>query len=110
MEMTKEMYSSELKKIAWRLQYRCKVSANKEFGMVYDIKSIESFENSSVSKLFVQDVLNLIDNEIGKRIIRAIYLEGKSEKEVAFELQISQQAVNKWKRKTLKKLSMKLSS
>ncbi|NUU54792.1 sigma-70 family RNA polymerase sigma factor [Paenibacillus taichungensis] len=110
MEMTKDMYSSELKKIAWRLQYRCKVSANKEFGMVFDINSIESFESSSVSKFFVQDIFNLINNEVGKKIIHAIYLDGKSEKEVALELQISQQAVNKWKKKTLKMLSMKLSS
>ncbi|MEC0106956.1 helix-turn-helix domain-containing protein [Paenibacillus taichungensis] len=34
-----------------------------------------------------------------------LYIEGYSEKEVASQMNISQQAVNKWKKKMLKHLS-----
>ncbi|SDM41866.1 Sigma-70, region 4 [Paenibacillus sp. OK060] len=77
---------------------------------MYDCNSIESFEGHSISKFYVQDILNLISTDIGRKIIRSIYIEGKSEKEIALELNISQQAVNKWKRKSLKLISAKLTS
>ncbi|KGP77464.1 MULTISPECIES: sigma-70 family RNA polymerase sigma factor [Paenibacillus] len=108
--MTKEQCRSELKKMAWRLQYRSKVTANKEFGMVFDITTIDSFENDSISRIHVEEIFALIPSDVGKKVIHDVYLCGKSEKEVSADLQISQQGVNKWKKKTLSFLSTKLSS
>lgn len=110
MKTIQERYRAELKKLAWRLQYRCKVTSNREYSMVFDLNSIESFENQCVSNFHVQEIFQLIPNEVGKKVIHSIYLEGKSEKKVADELNITQQAVNKWKKKTLKMLSVKLTS
>lgn len=107
---TQEMYRAELKKLAWRLQYRYRVTSNKESGMVFDINSIDSFENQSVSNFYVQEIFQLIPNDVAKKVVHSIYMEGKSEKTVANEMNISQQAVNKWKKKTLKMLSVKLTS
>jgi DNA-directed RNA polymerase specialized sigma subunit len=108
--MTKDKFSSELKRMAWNLQYRCRVTANKEFGMLYDNTTICSFEDESISKFHVDEIFALIPSSIGKKILHDIYLRGISEKELSAELQISQQAVNKWKKKTLDLLSTKLSS
>lgn len=43
--------------------------------------------------------------ESGKYVMIKLYIEGYSEKEVASQMNISQQAVNKWKKKMLKHLS-----
>ncbi|GGH63738.1 hypothetical protein GCM10008014_41430 [Paenibacillus silvae] len=110
MEITKERCRSELQKMAWRMQYRSKVTRNREFGMVYDSSTINSFEDDAVSRMYVEEICSLIPSDVGKRIIHDVYLSGKSEKEISADLQISQQGVNKWKRKTLKILSKKLSS
>ncbi|MCM3175726.1 MULTISPECIES: sigma factor-like helix-turn-helix DNA-binding protein [unclassified Paenibacillus] len=46
----------------------------------------------------------------GREILHKIYFQGYTEAEVASHLNISQQAVNKWKRKMLNLLSQKVSS
>ncbi|MFC3788233.1 helix-turn-helix domain-containing protein [Paenibacillus sp. GCM10012307] len=46
---------------------------------------------------------------IGKQIILDLYINDKSEKQIAQELNISQQAVNKWKQKMLNTLNQKMS-
>lgn len=48
-------------------------------------------------------------SDIGNNVLSKIYLEGYTESEVALKLNISQQAVNKWKRKMLNLLSQKIS-
>lgn len=45
---------------------------------------------------------------MGKRIIYEIYHNDKTETQVAFELQISQQAVNKWKRKMIQEIYQRM--
>ncbi|WP_340029855.1 hypothetical protein MHB71_13070 [Paenibacillus sp. FSL H7-0940] len=85
MQTIKERYSSELKSLAWRLKYRYNVASNKDLILLYDYNSIESFESHLISKFYVQDIFNLIPTDVGRKIICSIYIEGKSEKENAFE-------------------------
>ncbi|WP_414858851.1 sigma factor-like helix-turn-helix DNA-binding protein [Paenibacillus sp. Soil787] len=51
--------------------------------------------------IYVVELVQSIQSEKGRYVIKRIYLDGLNEKEVANELQISQQAVSKWKKKGL---------
>lgn len=78
--------------------------------MIYDTSAIDSFEDDAISRIYIEEICSLIPSDVGKRIIRDVYLCGKSEKEISADLKISQQGVNKWKKKSLELLSKKLSS
>jgi len=45
-----------------------------------------------------QGMLLMIPSEKARYIVKRLYLDGYTEKEVATELQLSQQAVSKWKK------------
>jgi len=99
----KETFSRLLKRAAWRIQYRIKTVKNKEIEMEESIPYgiTPNFEEEVISKIFIEELLNSIPNERNRGIIRKVILEGYTEKEVASELNISQQAVNKCKRKAI---------
>jgi len=54
--------------------------------------------------------MNQLPSKIGKKVIYEIYINDKTEAQVAQELHISQQVVNKWKRKMIRELSRKITS
>ncbi|WP_211747172.1 sigma-70 family RNA polymerase sigma factor [Paenibacillus sp. Marseille-Q4541] len=105
-------YQKELKRIAWRLQYRARAERQRELPLKTDILFITgtSPEQEIESKMFVEYILGLIPSDTGQKVIRLFYLEDRSEAEIASKLNISQQAVNKWRRKTIQSLSKKMSS
>lgn len=59
--------------------------------------------------MLIQQLMNTLPPQ-GKVIIYKLYIQDLTESEVANELKISQQAVNKWKRKMMQKLSQMVSS
>lgn len=69
-----------------------------------------SFDVEVLSEMYVKELLDGIPWEKCRYIIRRIVIEGLTEKEVASELQITQQAVNKWKKKGLEVLRQNLSN
>jgi len=71
--------------------------------------SSSSFETEVISQLYVEEIINTIPWEKSRYIIQKNIIEEMTEKEIANELQISQQAVNKWKKKGLSVLRQNLS-
>ncbi|WP_006520624.1 sigma factor-like helix-turn-helix DNA-binding protein [Desulfoscipio gibsoniae] len=70
----------------------------------------DPFTEHSDKKILIQQLLDSIPSDIRKRIIYEIYFDNKTEAQVAREMNISQQVVNKWKKKALQSLCRKLSS
>jgi RNA polymerase sigma factor (sigma-70 family) len=101
-------YRKELRRIAWRIQYRARVQHSREL-LIFD-HHIEYKMNTTphFSNLNIQDLLSNIPTEKGRYIIKRLLLDGYTEKEVAKELKISQQAVSKWKKKGLEILRKKV--
>lgn len=98
-----------LRRAAWRLQYKIRTQQARECISLFDYQAYSgSFDMEIVSELYVKELLGGIPWEKCRYVIRRIIIEGMTEKEVAFELQITQQAVNKWKRKGLEILRQNL--
>ncbi|MEC0089243.1 sigma factor-like helix-turn-helix DNA-binding protein [Paenibacillus macquariensis] len=57
----------------------------------------------------VQQLINTLP-PYGKIILYKLYIQDQTESEVARQLQMSQQAVNKWKRKMIQQLSQTANS
>jgi DNA-directed RNA polymerase specialized sigma subunit len=55
-----------------------------------------------ISNLYVKQLMKTIPSETGRYIIERVILQGYTESEVANELKITQQAVNKCKNKYLR--------
>ncbi|GLI04418.1 hypothetical protein YDYSG_04480 [Paenibacillus tyrfis] len=62
-----------------------------------------SFKNQTdiLSRLYVEELICLIPSDNARNVIKKIFIEDKTEKVVALELNMTQQAVNKWKKRGL---------
>lgn len=107
-----EHYKQELNRISWRIQYRERVKRNKEFTIVQDIGNFitTNFVPNLDNRIFITELLDHLSSDVGRKIIVGFYLEGKSEKEISNTLNMSQQGVNKCKKKMLKELSLIVNS
>lgn len=104
-------YIKSLRRAAWRLQYRTNKLYKKEVtleGKVY-IGNIPNFDDDVISQIYITDLLNAVPSKKSRYILKKIVIEGYTEKEIAEELQISQQAVNKCKRSAIKYLRENMS-
>ncbi|WP_019910095.1 sigma-70 family RNA polymerase sigma factor [Paenibacillus sp. HW567] len=99
-----DFYRREIYRIGWRVQYQAKKVRTRECPL-YDYEpSNINFAAISEQKIWVEQLMQDLPPQ-GKVIIEKIYLKGLTEAEVAKQLNISQQAVNKWKRKMIHQLS-----
>lgn len=102
-------YRNELNRIAWRMQYRTRRDFKREVSVLSTPELMEpSFSEKSENRIVMQQYLDGLSSELGKRVIFEIYINDKTETQVASELQISQQAVSKWKKKMIQELYQKL--
>ncbi|RXZ80937.1 sigma-70 family RNA polymerase sigma factor [Paenibacillaceae bacterium] len=98
-----EKYRTEIYRIGWRLQYKVKKIRRWE-APLDDAHLVRSNLSAAVeNKIWIQDLINSLSPQ-GKKIINKIYIQGMTEAEVAEQLHISQQAVNKWKQKMIQQL------
>lgn len=109
-----EQYRKQLKQIAWRIQYRNKVRIRSEYQSLHTLTEANTYTpyhmEESYSDILLQELINTLPSAQGKQIIEGLYLHQQTEAQLAEQLQISQQAVNRWKRKSLHYLSQKISS
>ncbi|MMZ61478.1 sporulation sigma factor SigF [compost metagenome] len=105
-----EQYRREVYRIAWRVQYKAKVVKRRECSFNEFEPATTSFTSSSDNKIVVRQMINALPSSTGRTIIYKIYMQDKTEREVALELNMSQQGVNKWKRKMIQELSRMMSS
>lgn len=104
-----DSYKEELHRIAWRLQYRARRNCNRELPLTHNSPQPEN-STEWVETILLHQLISSIPSATGKKIINEIYLQDKTEGQVAQNLNISQQAVNKWKKKSLLFLYQKMSS
>ncbi|MEF2967779.1 sigma-70 family RNA polymerase sigma factor [Paenibacillus sp. M1] len=98
-----------LKRAAWRIQYKTRMQQVRECNPFLDYQVYDnSFEAHVLSKIYVDQLLEVIPWEKSKYIIQRTVIDGISEQEVADELKITQQGVSKWKRKGLELLKQSL--
>ncbi|KYG29504.1 sigma-70 family RNA polymerase sigma factor [Alkalihalobacillus trypoxylicola] len=102
------LYKNELKRIAWRLQYKARVLSKRECRSIEDITPHYHTSKEVDNLILIQELLGEIPTNMGRRIIKDLFIKDYSEAQLAKELNMSQQAVNKWKRKTLNLLSQKV--
>lgn len=107
-----EYYKQELKRISWRIQYRERAKKSREFTIDKDIGSFvtTNFVSNLENRMLVIGMLDKLKSDIGHKIIVGIYLEGRTETELAKTLNMSQQGVNKCKKKMLKELLQMMNS
>jgi RNA polymerase sigma factor (sigma-70 family) len=99
-----EHYKTEIYRIGWRLQYRAKKIRSRECSIDDHNPSTPDFTVVSDEKLIVQQLFATLTPQERSLLIK-IYFQNLSEAEIAKQYHISQQAVNKWKRKMIQKLS-----
>ena len=77
----------------------------REHQMLFEDQASDiGFETEIISKIFVDSLLNTIPWEKCRFILEKTIIYGMTEKEVANQLHITQQGVNKWKKKGLELL------
>ncbi len=97
-------YQSALYRIGWRVQYRARATRQRELPLSWDhMASDPGFSLQSVNRLLIEQLLQGLPAQ-GRAILVKLYLLGLTEAEVAKQLNISQQAVNKWKKRMLRQL------
>ncbi|WP_338553632.1 sigma factor-like helix-turn-helix DNA-binding protein [Paenibacillus sp. KS-LC4] len=105
-----DFYKKELYRIGWRIQYQAKKQRKHECSLTYEPVRPDSAAAQLEQKLLVQQLLAALPSQQARTIIQELYLQGKTEAQAAKALNMSQQAVNKWKQKTLKQLCQMMSS
>lgn len=103
-QQTMQRYRREVYRIGWRLQYRSKKTNRNECAF-FDINQVQRDEAEDlINRLSVEQLLDTLPAK-GQVILQKLYLQDMTEAEVAAQLHMSQQGVNKWKRKMLQQLS-----
>ncbi|MBM7109692.1 hypothetical protein SAM19_03095 [Brevibacillus laterosporus] len=95
-----------LQRIAWNLQYRARKRNSKELFLSEEIV-LSSCDDKEYSALYLEDIFQQIPSDKGKYIIRKIIVDGFTERELANELNMTQQGVHKCKKKYLALLRQK---
>ncbi|MEW4372081.1 sigma-70 family RNA polymerase sigma factor [Paenibacillus kandeliae] len=107
----KEHYRTELKRLAWRLHYYVKKEQNHERLVLFEPAiPVDNFTSATDSKMWSHELIQSLPSETGREIMYRLYILEKKEKEVAAELHLSQQAVNRWKNKMLNQLKQKMNN
>ncbi|WP_064200087.1 hypothetical protein [Brevibacillus brevis] len=97
-----------LRRIAWRLQYRTRKISNEELPIIENACG-QNLMSSVDAKLHVEELLNSLPSK-AIFIIEQVVINRIPEEIIAQQLGISQQGVNKYKRKYLEVLQKKIVS
>ncbi|RNB59174.1 sigma-70 family RNA polymerase sigma factor [Brevibacillus gelatini] len=90
----------QVRRIAWRLQYREKKKWKHEGLLHEEVVGKDPF-SAIISDLHVEQLLQQLPAQ-PEYIIRKVVIEGRTEQEVANQLNMSRQGVSKCKRKYLR--------
>lgn len=108
-ELSYELCRTLLRRSAWRIQYKIRTQQYKEGFSIFDYQGhCSCFDDEVVSKIYIEELLETIPWKKSREVIQKVIIDQETEKEVAEELQISQQAVSKWKLKGLNLLRQNL--
>lgn len=108
--VSKELFLKNLQRAAWRLQYQTRKQLTREIAIQVELySSSPSFALQVDSDIYVQELINQLPSEKARYIFRRLFVDGLTEQEVALELNMSQQAVSKWKKKGVSIMREKMS-
>ncbi|WP_160036962.1 sigma-70 family RNA polymerase sigma factor [Paenibacillus sp. An7] len=99
-----ERFRSEIYRIGWRLQYHNKKQRKHEISLFDGTLDQRYCTENWDNEILIKDLLWRLPKQ-GGTILYKLYIEDMTEKEVALQLNMSQQAVNKWKKKMFQQLS-----
>lgn len=102
-----EAYRTEIYRIGWRLQYQSKKVRKHECSYYDGVIGKASFTTQVDNKIMLHELINSLPPK-GKLIMYKLYVKDQTEAQISKELNLSQQAVNKWKQKMLKQLSQSI--
>lgn len=106
-----EEYRRKLQQAAWRLQYHERKRLKHEFVCDSSKKLLYVLQTKTpIEEVGAMEMIRSIPFSKGRAIIYEIFINEKTEMELAEEMHITQQAVSKWKRKALQYLYQTLSS
>lgn len=105
-----ERVRKELYRRAWRLQYRAKAARSREIPWRAESFAAPDFTAQADNRLLVRQLLQELPRDRGRVILYRLYVADETEVQIARKLNLTQQAVSKWKRKSLHRLCQKLSS
>lgn len=100
-----EQYRQRLRQASWRMQYRAKTRLYHETLRLNEQIQPFSTKMDEMESIIVQEWIHSLPWDKARHIMTALYVDSRNEQEVAEQLHISQQAVNRWKRKSLQFLS-----
>lgn len=100
-----DRYRKEIYRLGWRVQYKSKVTHKREVPIISESFIASDFTTQSDSRLYARELINSLPSDIEKIILYELYINDRTEAQVARKLQMSQQAVSKWKKKALQYLS-----
>ncbi|RXZ82529.1 hypothetical protein EBB07_10715 [Paenibacillaceae bacterium] len=103
-------YKQKLQRYAWHLQNKARKRRRRECQLIEEMFPVYHNETNIDDQILVKQLLDEIPNNTGNKVIRELFLRDKTEAQLARELNISQQAVSKWKKKTLHQILQRLSS
>lgn len=103
----KEVYMLKLRRIAWRIQYQ--VKKQNRFEQNVEHLHFEKIQSNFDLDMCIEEILSNL-SDTGRFIIQRLVLEGATEREVAKQLNVSQQWFNICKRKCLNQLRKSLST
>ncbi len=102
---TIEDYRRVLRRAAWRVSYRQRViKARERAWSDWGKESFATGNEAAEEERRLREYLELIPFDNGRKVIEELFVKDSTEAEAAAKLQISQQGVNKWKRKSLEHL------
>jgi len=99
-----ERYRREVYRIGWRLQYQVKKIRK------HECASLDAYQAGAViaedpdTRIWFHQLMSVLPAQ-GRKVLHNLYIQEMTEAETAAQLHMSQQAVNKWKRKMLRQLS-----
>jgi DNA-directed RNA polymerase specialized sigma subunit len=105
--LTEEECRTVLRRLAWRIQYQARKYRQRECLGAERVVALVSTDQD-MSALYVREMLAAISSDKGRWIVQRVILHGYPEREVARELAMSQQGVNKCKTKALQQLRTRL--
>lgn len=105
MQPLSEQYRQRLRQASWRMQYRAKTRLYHEKVSLNEQIQPFSIKTDEMESIVMQEWIHSLPWEKAQQIMTGLFVDGRNEQELADQLQISQQAVNRWKRKSLQFLS-----
>ncbi len=105
-----EQYRQRLRQASWRMQYRAKTRLYHENLSLNEQIDPFSVKSDEMNTIITQQWIDSLPWEKARTIMTCLYIEGQSEQELAAKLHISQQAVNRWKHKSIQYLSQTYNS